>query len=136
GVVDAHQVLVHHAAGPDVEVPHLAVPHLPGGQSHVEPVGEQGGVGSGPHQTIHEGGAGLGDSVGAITGTDAPTVQDHQQGFGLHVYRRGNEATKIAPPPGRSRTTTAPPERSTSRRTMYGPSPVPLVLRVSSCPPR
>ena len=32
--VDARELLVHHAAGADVQVPHFGVAHLPGRQAH------------------------------------------------------------------------------------------------------
>ena len=44
GAADAGQILEHHAAAADVGVTHLAVAHLTGGQTHVQPAGGQGGV--------------------------------------------------------------------------------------------
>ena len=42
---DPGQVLKDHPASADVGVAHLAVSHLPGGQTHIQPGGGEGGVG-------------------------------------------------------------------------------------------
>ena len=45
GPADPGQVLKDHPAAADVGVAHLAVAHLPGGQTHVQAGGGEGGVG-------------------------------------------------------------------------------------------
>ncbi len=34
GLADANDILIHHSAGPEVQVPHLGVAHLPLWQAH------------------------------------------------------------------------------------------------------
>ena len=118
-VVHAHQVLVHHTARADVEVPHFAVAHLAGRKAHVNAISEECGVRCGAVERIDERGVSCGHGVRAVTRTDAPTIHDDQYDLAwLFHQRSGNEAAKIAPVGAACRTSMAPPRRCTSRCTM------------------
>ncbi len=98
GLVDAHQVLVHHAAGPDVEVPYLAVAHLPRRQPDMLSVGKQGGVRGFSHQAVDERGMGGGNGIAGIARTQPPAIHDDEDCLLLgHQSAIGNDAVKIAP---------------------------------------
>ena len=64
GAVDAHKILIDHAAGADVEVADFGIAHLTFGQAYVFAVGA--------------------DGVGRVCGTaaDAPAVENHEKNFG------------------------------------------------------
>jgi hypothetical protein len=75
---DAHEVLGDHAAGAEVEVPHLAVAHLAGGESH----GEAARVEQRARVTAPQFGPGgrlrERDGVALALGPVAPPVEHHE----------------------------------------------------------
>ena len=76
GAADAGQILKHHAAAADVGVAHLAVAHLPCGQTHVQSAGGQGGVGVFLEQPVQHRRLGQGDGVVVRRRRDAEAVHD------------------------------------------------------------
>jgi len=83
---DTGQILIHHAPGTYVGVPHLGVPHLSGGKAHREPGAVDLAMGIGGAKPRHVGRFRLGDGVGVAVGAYSPAVQDHQeQRFLWHV---------------------------------------------------
>ena len=76
GAADAGQILKHHAAAADVGVAHLAVAHLPCGQTHVQSAGGQGGVGVFLKQPVQHRRLGQGDGVVVRRRRDAEAVHD------------------------------------------------------------
>ena len=74
---DAGQLLIDHAACADIGVTHLAVAHLPVGQTHRLAGAVQQSVGAGFKQPIQIGGLCGGDRVGGGGGGNAPAVQNH-----------------------------------------------------------
>ncbi len=71
-----HQLLADDSARADVEVAHLGVAHLPGGQANVRPGRGQQGMGEGCHQAVHMGRASLQDGVAHGVFIDAKAIHD------------------------------------------------------------
>ena len=78
GAGDAGQVLEHHPAAADVGVAHLAVAHLPGGQTHVQAAGGQGGVGIFGEKPVQLGRPGQAHGVAGAGVGEAEAVHDDQ----------------------------------------------------------
>ena len=74
----ADELLLHDAAGADVQMADLGIPHLAFGQADVPARGMQEGVRAGIPQAGE--GGGLREADGVIVGVFAPAeaVQDHQ----------------------------------------------------------
>ena len=75
---DADQVLRHHAAGPEVEVAHLAVAHLAFGQAHGQAAGVEQGARLVLPEPVPYRGAGQLDRVALAGFAVAPAVQNHE----------------------------------------------------------
>ena len=92
GVADAHQFLLHHAAGADIQVADLGVAHLAVRQSDIAAGGVQEGVRAGLPQAGE--GRGLRQAHGVVRAvlTPAEAVEDHQH------YRSGRHACSIPLP--------------------------------------
>ena len=86
GAADPGQVLEHHPAAADVGVAHLAVAHLPGGQTHIQSGGRECGIGIFGKQTVQHRSIGQGHGVAGAGGTHAKAVHNHQHSgcFILH----------------------------------------------------
>ena len=84
GAVDAHQILIDHAAGADVEVADFGIAHLTFGQAYVFAVGAKLRVRVPGGKTFNEGRVRRADGVGRVCGTaaDAPAVENHEKNFG------------------------------------------------------
>ena len=85
--VDLNQVLVHHAAGTQVHVPHFGVAHLPVGQADVFAASLQVA-----HRIVCPQGVDvrrtLGpDGVGIVVAAFSPAVENHQEDFFIHIFR-------------------------------------------------
>ena len=76
--IDARDVHVHDAAGADVEMPDLAVAHLPLGQSDKRPAGMNQRVGILPQQAVIGGLARERNGVGFGFGAVSPAVKNDQ----------------------------------------------------------
>ena len=61
GTVDLDEVLIDHAAGTDVEVPHLGVSHLAFGKAHIFAIGTKSGVRSATGELL---------DINGVPGTD------------------------------------------------------------------
>ena len=81
---DVGQVLEHHAAGADVGVAHLAVAHLPLGQTHVQSGSGQTAAGTLSKNLVQIGGRSVGHSVARSVGRHAKAVHDNQSGRCFH----------------------------------------------------
>ena len=82
-----HQLLVDDTPGADVEMTHLRVAHLSGGQPHVRSGSRQLGVGIDAHEAVKVGGSGFQNGVAKGVGIDPKAIHDNQcsQLFG-HVF--------------------------------------------------
>ena len=78
GPGDPGQILEHHPAAADVGVAHLAVAHLPGGQTHVQAAGGQGGVGIFGEKPVQLGRPGQAHGVAGAGVGEAEAVHDDQ----------------------------------------------------------
>ena len=78
GVADAHQFLMHHAAGADIHVADLGVAHLPLGQADIAAGGVQEGVRARLPQLGEGGGPGEADGVVLGRFPPAEAIEDHQ----------------------------------------------------------
>ncbi len=76
--IDLGDVHVDHAPGADVEMSHLAVSHLPGGQANVTSAGVDQRVGILGEQAIIGGLARQRDSVGWRRRSIAPAIEDDE----------------------------------------------------------
>jgi hypothetical protein len=75
---DPNQILGDHPAGTDVQVPHLAVPHLAPGKANGETTGvEQGTRKASPESVPDRGGSQL-DGISFALAPVSPAVQNHQ----------------------------------------------------------
>ena len=79
GAADAGQILEHHTASADVGVAHLAVAHLPGGQTHIQSAGGQGGVGVFLEQPVKHRRFRQGHGVVVAGGSQAEAVHNDQR---------------------------------------------------------
>ena len=89
--IDAEQVLIDDAAGPDVEVTHLVVAHLPFGQANVLTVGGERGVGVDRQQAIKARRGGHMHGVVTVGAADSPAVEDDEGGL------VGHRGAKVSP---------------------------------------
>ena len=73
GTVDLDKALIDHAAGTDVEMPHLGVPHLAFGKAHIFAIGTKSGVRSASSKLLNESGmtSSNGIRLGAVTNSPA-----------------------------------------------------------------
>src|SRR5450756_1786628 len=78
GQGDPNQILVDHPASPDVEMAHLGVAHLAGGQSHPNPGGLQLSVGVLLPEGIHRRRVGQGNGVPRAWQGNTPTIHDDE----------------------------------------------------------
>ena len=78
GPGDPGQILEHHPAAADVGVAHLAVAHLPGGQTHVQAAGGQGGVGIFGEKPVQLGRLGQAHGIAGAGVGEAEAVHDDQ----------------------------------------------------------
>ena len=78
GAADAGQILKDDAAAADVGMPHFAVAHLPGGQTHVQPRGGEGGMGILGKEPIQHRGIGQRHGVAGAGGAHAEAVHDNE----------------------------------------------------------
>ena len=85
GHVDLDEVLVDHAAGAEVHVSDLGVAHLSVGQADVLAAGLQVAVRILGAQAVDDRRALRPDGVGIIMSALAPTVEDHQKYFAVHI---------------------------------------------------
>jgi hypothetical protein len=75
---DSHQVLHHDAAGAQVEVPDLAVAHLPFGQSHGKPGGLEQRAGGSRDERVPRRHRRHRDRIPLALAPIAPTIQNDQ----------------------------------------------------------
>src|SRR5712671_3505704 len=99
--VDASDVHVHDATGPDVEMSDLAVAHLSFGQSNKRSAGVNQRVGIFAQQTVVGGLARESDGVGFRLGAVSPAVEnDEDEWFGSRHFppqRQGEEIRAYRP---------------------------------------
>ena len=85
--VDLDEVLVHHAAGAEVHVTDLGVAHLPVRQTDILAAGLQVAGRIFGAQAVDHRRALRPDGIGIIVLSLAPTVEDHQKYFSVHICR-------------------------------------------------
>ncbi len=76
--VDPGQILIHDAAGPEVQVAHLGVSHLPAREAHGLPPRDEGRVRARAHERVHHGRARHEDGVPFRARIETPAVEDDQ----------------------------------------------------------
>ena len=81
GLVDPREALVHHAAGPDVEVAYLGITHLPLRKAHFFSVGDQGCVRIIQPDPVEVRGVRLGQGIRLRALPESPSVQDDEERF-------------------------------------------------------
>ena len=81
---DTGQVLEHHTACADVGVAHLAVAHLPLGQTHVQTGGLQAAAGAVPEDPVQIGLGGVGDGVARPRRGQAKAVHNDKGRWCFH----------------------------------------------------
>ena len=99
-VVDPREVLLHHRAGAQVQVPDLGVPHLAVRQPDVAAAGRELRVGIRAPELVEDRRVGLRDRVAGTGGSEPPAVEDDQRqrrdrGPGW-AGRNGHAASQIA----------------------------------------
>ena len=90
GAVDAHEVLIDHAACADVEVADFGISHLAGGEPHVFAEGEEFGMRAALHERFKIGRMRGRNGIGCAS-ADAPAVKNHKKDF-MHLASLADSA--------------------------------------------
>ncbi|KAF5035383.1 hypothetical protein DSECCO2_586260 [anaerobic digester metagenome] len=93
GQIDAHDVLIDDASGPEVEVPDLGVAHLSVGQAHVAPHALQFPAGVFGQEPVHVRGPGQAHGVARSGRGLAPAVEDQEHAGLLHHFSPARTAS-------------------------------------------
>ena len=77
GTVDLDEILIDHAAGTDVEMPHLGVTHLAFGKAHILAIGAKSGVRIAAGELLDKNRVPGTDGVRLGAVADPPAVKNH-----------------------------------------------------------
>ena len=93
GAVDAHEVLIDHAACADVEVADFGIAHLAGGEPHVFAEGEEFGMRAALHERFKIGRMRGRNGISRVgcAAADAPAVKNHKKDF-MHLESLADSA--------------------------------------------